>query len=92
MNPIRFSSKKVCPATITGRLWQTGCRSLHRVCGVPYIIADQVGSYRQRGLGLVTQLVYTRRAICDVGVPHGSRTWHIARFIKHSGGSGGNAR
>ncbi|WP_347283319.1 hypothetical protein [Bacteroides caecimuris] len=47
-----------------------------------------VNSYRD--FGLVSRLVYTRKAICGVGVPPGSRTWHIARITIYSGGSDGN--
>ena len=33
----------------------------------------------------MTQLVYIRKAICDVGAPPGSRTWYIVRIFKQLG-------
>ena len=38
MKPAGFSSKNVYPATLTGRLRQAGCRSLHRDCDIPGIM------------------------------------------------------
>lgn len=46
------------------------------------LYADQVGNRLHGGFGLVARLVYTQKAICGVGVPPGSRTWHIARIFK----------
>lgn len=78
----RVFKQKVYPATPTGRLRQAGCRSQHRGCGVPGIMRRSSRKPPSRGFGLVARPVYTRKAICDVGVPPGSRTWHIARIYQ----------
>lgn len=92
MKPAEFSSKNVYQ-----RIQPSGCISpdaVHSIGAAVFrtLYADQVGSRLHGGFGLVARQVYTRKAICDVGVPPGSRTWHIARIIKYSEGSGGNGK